>query len=255
VDGGSTDDTLAIGKEFGARVVPQPGGAIADFALVRNIGLRAAAQPWILYLDSDEYLSPEAMEGVRQAAMTSKPVAGHGPERLERARHIDGQRTPQIKDERLLFHGGEQCFDFPVLHNLALIDDSDVPTELFSFLQIVGRQDDRHARLVQLTEEIPHSPPEFDIHPSGRFIEDEESRLMDKPAGNHEATLHPAREGPGLFMPLFPQAQLFQIFLCGNERTFPRDVGNNPVTINTTPQTIAIYGIIFAKFFRSDLGI
>ncbi len=75
VDGGSTDDTLAIGKEFGARVVPQPGGAIADFALVRNIGLRAAAQPWILYLDSDEYLSPEAMEGVRQAAMTSKPAA------------------------------------------------------------------------------------------------------------------------------------------------------------------------------------
>ena len=75
VDGGSTDDTLTIGHKFGARVVPQPGGPIADFAMVRNLGLQAATNPWILFLDSDEYLSPEALAGMRQTAGTTEPAA------------------------------------------------------------------------------------------------------------------------------------------------------------------------------------
>ena len=61
IDGGSTDETLQIGEEFGATVIPQrtdgSHGPITHFGSVRNRGLEAATQPWILVLDSDEYLS------------------------------------------------------------------------------------------------------------------------------------------------------------------------------------------------------
>ena len=71
LDGGSTDQTLDIATEYGARIVPQPqSGPITDFSAVRNLGLREATHPWILNLDSDEWASEELMEEIREI-MTS----------------------------------------------------------------------------------------------------------------------------------------------------------------------------------------
>ena len=66
-DGGSTDATLAIAREHGARVISQsnPGHPISDFAQERNLTLAAATQPWFFYLDSDEIMSPELVEYIR----------------------------------------------------------------------------------------------------------------------------------------------------------------------------------------------
>ncbi len=66
-DGGSTDTTLALAHEFGADIIQQnkkylnESGQIIDFSGVRNQMLAAAKHEWFLYIDSDEYLSPEAV--------------------------------------------------------------------------------------------------------------------------------------------------------------------------------------------------
>lgn len=66
VDTGSTDDTLAVARRFGARVVPFTW--CDDFAAGRNAGLDAATGDWVLVLDADELLSPGAKAQLRALA-------------------------------------------------------------------------------------------------------------------------------------------------------------------------------------------
>ncbi|MDP3900369.1 MAG: glycosyltransferase family 2 protein [bacterium] len=70
LDGNSTDDTMKIAEYYGARVYPQAktdkkNVRIENFAEVRNQGLALAKYAWFLFIDSDEYLSPEAAEEIR----------------------------------------------------------------------------------------------------------------------------------------------------------------------------------------------
>lgn len=64
LDTGSCDDTVAIAEGCGARVVqaPWPG----DFAPARNQALELVRGEWVLVLDADERLRPEAREPLRQ---------------------------------------------------------------------------------------------------------------------------------------------------------------------------------------------
>ncbi len=55
VDDGSTDDTVDIARSFGACVVSQRNGGLAD---ARNAGIRAATTPWIALLDADDVWMP-----------------------------------------------------------------------------------------------------------------------------------------------------------------------------------------------------
>src|SRR6202051_5190164 len=61
-DTGSTDNTLAIAQEFGATVVSFPW--TNHFADARNAALEPITTDWVLVLDADEELSPEAASGV-----------------------------------------------------------------------------------------------------------------------------------------------------------------------------------------------
>jgi glycosyltransferase involved in cell wall biosynthesis len=54
VDTGSTDDTVSIATEMGAKVLHLAW--TDDFASARNAALEAATQPWILSLDPDQML-------------------------------------------------------------------------------------------------------------------------------------------------------------------------------------------------------
>ncbi|QPN68435.1 uroporphyrinogen-III synthase [Synechococcus sp. CBW1006] len=64
VDTGSTDDTVAIAERCGAVVHPitWPG----DFAPARNRALEWVRGAWVLVLDADEVLLPEAIPALRQ---------------------------------------------------------------------------------------------------------------------------------------------------------------------------------------------
>lgn len=69
-DGGSNDDTLKIARSFGARVFQQDRrcldkeGRIADYACVRNDCLDHTRYDWVLYIDSDERVSPRLVEQI-----------------------------------------------------------------------------------------------------------------------------------------------------------------------------------------------
>lgn len=80
-DSGSTDETRAIAKEYGARVIEQDKkfldseGYIQDFSGVRNQTLAAATHEWFFYLDSDEEASPELVASIRRATEEKKEGA------------------------------------------------------------------------------------------------------------------------------------------------------------------------------------
>ena len=63
VDTGSTDDTVKIAQEFGAKVAHF--NWINDFAAARNHALAQAAGDWILVLDADETVSPALAKEIR----------------------------------------------------------------------------------------------------------------------------------------------------------------------------------------------
>jgi len=67
-DGGSSDDTLKIANEYGARVIAQSeackntDGSLKDFACAKNQLIKEARHPYLLILDSDEAASPELVQ-------------------------------------------------------------------------------------------------------------------------------------------------------------------------------------------------
>lgn len=65
VDTGSTDETVKVAQEHGARVAAIEWHG--DFAQARNISLDLAEGDWILVLDADEELDDTSMASLRQA--------------------------------------------------------------------------------------------------------------------------------------------------------------------------------------------
>jgi glycosyltransferase involved in cell wall biosynthesis len=64
VDTGSNDRTVEIAKQFGAKVVSHEWKD--DFSDARNVSLEHASGDWILVIDSDETISKEDLEKIRQ---------------------------------------------------------------------------------------------------------------------------------------------------------------------------------------------
>ncbi len=56
VDDNSTDKTLALAKKFPVKVFSR---RLDNFAAQRNFAITKASKPWVLFLDSDEQISPE----------------------------------------------------------------------------------------------------------------------------------------------------------------------------------------------------
>lgn len=82
-DGGSSDETVKIAEKFGAKVIFQdkkflrPDGRIGDFAGVRNQTLEASTHKWFFYLDSDEYLSKEVVNEIKDIVETGAVPAAY----------------------------------------------------------------------------------------------------------------------------------------------------------------------------------
>jgi len=72
-DTGSTDSSIAVAKEFGARVIQIPWNN--DFAEARNLALAEAQGEWILSLDADEQLDATAAAAIPQL-LENKAVTG-----------------------------------------------------------------------------------------------------------------------------------------------------------------------------------
>lgn len=66
LEGGSIDNTVALSKKLGARVVKQKDPKSRNFAMWRNEGMAAAKGEWVLYLDHDEQIIPELASEIRK---------------------------------------------------------------------------------------------------------------------------------------------------------------------------------------------
>lgn len=83
-DGGSTDDTFAIAKEYGARIVPTDQkynyadtSRLADGGGARNQMMNTARHDWYLWIDSDESISDGLREDI--ARITRAPYQEGNP--------------------------------------------------------------------------------------------------------------------------------------------------------------------------------
>ena len=74
LDTGSTDSTMSIARSFGATVYEQPW--TGDFAEARNASLKECTGQWILYLDADERLHPDAKLHLRKMLESMPPEIG-----------------------------------------------------------------------------------------------------------------------------------------------------------------------------------
>jgi tetratricopeptide (TPR) repeat protein len=74
VDTGSTDATIQIATEYGARIVRHEWND--DFSEARNMALAHATGDWGLWLDADEEIAPGSGSAFRKAAETAGPAIG-----------------------------------------------------------------------------------------------------------------------------------------------------------------------------------
>lgn len=132
VDGNSTDATLEIARQYGARVIPQdpafldPDGRIIDFGSVRNQALRAASERWFLYIDSDEYIGPELRDEVR-SIVTGEPAAYWVPRRYVYKGDIIECSTGYPNRQVRLFHRSFATGFIKTIHErIALTDGAPV---------------------------------------------------------------------------------------------------------------------------------
>ena len=58
----STDNTVAIAKEYGCKVVVFPKGNCTIVEPARNFAIQSATMKWVLVLDADELVTPELKE-------------------------------------------------------------------------------------------------------------------------------------------------------------------------------------------------
>lgn len=63
LDSGSRDDTVAIARAEGAKVEHQEW---LGFASQKNVAISRATQPWVILLDADEWLEPEAQAALHR---------------------------------------------------------------------------------------------------------------------------------------------------------------------------------------------
>jgi glycosyltransferase involved in cell wall biosynthesis len=74
VDSGSTDDTVAIARQFTERVIVRdwPG-----YGAQKNIAASLASNDWILSLDADERITPALAEEIRALLAGNPPAAAY----------------------------------------------------------------------------------------------------------------------------------------------------------------------------------
>lgn len=100
VDGGSDDNTVALAKRMGAKVVK---GSEVNFAEQRNIGMKEAKFDWLLYVDTDERITGELAKEIK--LVISEPLGEVGAYTLTRQNFYFGNHAwPKQEHLERLFH-------------------------------------------------------------------------------------------------------------------------------------------------------
>ncbi len=114
LDTGSTDRTVEIAQEFGAKVYHFEW--CNDFSVARNEALKYVQGKWVLVLDADEVLIPGIVPQIKKVMKRSRHLV------INLVRHeIGASQSPYSLVSRLFRNHPEICFSHPY-H--AMVDDS-----------------------------------------------------------------------------------------------------------------------------------
>lgn len=94
VDGGSTDNSVALAEASGARVIDAPGSSIYEAI---NIGIATARAEYICLLNSDDWLRPGALSAAI-AAFQSQPSLELVRGRAKVEAFVDGRWTEEASE-------------------------------------------------------------------------------------------------------------------------------------------------------------
>jgi len=126
VDSGSTDATLAIARDSGARVFEEPW---KGFAAQKNSAIAHSTGDWILSLDADEEVSPELAQEI-QVLLAGEPAFSAW--RIPRLNHFLGRPLrhggywpdPKL---RLFRRGAARFADRPIHETMEMIGQATGP--------------------------------------------------------------------------------------------------------------------------------
>jgi glycosyltransferase involved in cell wall biosynthesis len=181
VDTGSTDESVAIAANHGARVFSFPW--IDDFAAARNASLDCCTTDWILYIDADERLAPVSrgevealLSGAREVAfrLLLRPLAGSTPYREYRLWR---------NDPRIRFRSAIHEKVVPAIHAVSAMDRRPIGTcdLLLNHVGYEGDQTRKHLRNLPLLRRQVRAEPE------NLFVWHHLARVLDG-LGQHRAS-------------------------------------------------------------------
>jgi glycosyltransferase involved in cell wall biosynthesis len=81
LDGGSSDGTVELARQYSCTVIPQDmtclnaESRIVDYGGITNQGITAASQPWVVILSADEEIDEELMEAIKKNVRAGTPKA------------------------------------------------------------------------------------------------------------------------------------------------------------------------------------
>ncbi len=158
VDTGSTDRTVEIAREFGAKVIEQEW--TGSFADARNASFDAATGDWIMYLDADEVLVADDAERLREVT---------GRTWREAFYLVETNFTGELGDGTAVTHNALRVFrnrpeyrfegriHEQIAHRLPSkmperIEITDVRVEHYGYLGVVRDAKDKSRRNIELLE-------------------------------------------------------------------------------------------------------
>lgn len=116
VDGTSSDKTVEIAKQYGAKVLIRPNYPI--FHINKQIALESARYDWILQLDADERVSQELRSEVAQVIqMSSQQIAKYQQHLPSKRLFLRNQQLLEARDGQIgSASGGYVAFFLPRLN-------------------------------------------------------------------------------------------------------------------------------------------
>jgi len=78
IDSGSTDETMSIAKDCGAKVVSHP---FEDFASQKNFAVEKASGEWVISLDADEEITPSLAAEIQSVVRESNGYSAYAIKR------------------------------------------------------------------------------------------------------------------------------------------------------------------------------
>ncbi len=92
IDGGSTDKTIEIAKQYNAKIHIRP---FDNFSLQRKFSLKCASMDWILGIDADEIITPALAEEIKEIIQKESTECAKAYN-IERHNYFWGRRLQYI---------------------------------------------------------------------------------------------------------------------------------------------------------------